>query len=39
VYSLKDPLVSDLLAVAKQLLINSLSETSDLLAGLRGRRS
>jgi ArsR family transcriptional regulator len=38
VYSLKDPLVSDLLAVAKQLLINSLSETTDLLAGLRGRR-
>jgi ArsR family transcriptional regulator len=39
IYDLKDPLVSDLLQVAKQLLINSLSETKDLLAGLRGRRS
>lgn len=39
IYALKDPLVSDLLAVSKQLLINSLSETRDLLAGLRrGKR-
>jgi ArsR family transcriptional regulator len=38
IYDLKDPVVSDLLQVAKQLLINSLSETRDLLAGLRGRR-
>jgi ArsR family transcriptional regulator len=39
IYALKDPLVSDLLQVARQLLINSLSETRDLLSGLRGRRS
>jgi ArsR family transcriptional regulator len=39
IYSLKDPLVSDLLRVAKQLLVNSLSETRDLLADLRGRRA
>ena len=35
IYAVKDPLVSDLLAVAKRLLINSLSETQDLLADLR----
>jgi ArsR family transcriptional regulator len=33
-YSLKDPLVADLLAVAKRLLINSLTETRALLADL-----
>lgn len=38
IYALRDPVVSDLLQVAKQLLINSLSETKDLLADLRGRR-
>lgn len=35
VYSLRDPEVADLLAVAKRLLIRSLSETEELLAGLR----
>jgi ArsR family transcriptional regulator len=33
-YSLKDPLIADLLAVARQLLISSLTETRDLLADL-----
>lgn len=35
VYALKDPLVAELLAVAKQLLLASLSETRNLLADLR----
>jgi ArsR family transcriptional regulator len=35
-YAVKDKLVVQLLRVAKRLLINSLSETSDLLADLRG---
>jgi ArsR family transcriptional regulator len=35
VYSLRDPLVADLLAVAKRLLINALADTEDLLADLR----
>jgi ArsR family transcriptional regulator len=35
-YTVKDKLVAELLRVAKRLLINSLSETSDLLADLRG---
>jgi DNA-binding transcriptional ArsR family regulator len=34
VYSLRDPLVAELLAVAKRLLLASLSETRDLLDGL-----
>jgi ArsR family transcriptional regulator len=34
VYGLKDPLVADLLAVAKRLLLASLTETRDLLANL-----
>ena len=34
-YSIKDPLLVELLAVAKALLITSLSETRDLLAGLQ----
>jgi DNA-binding transcriptional ArsR family regulator len=38
-YSVKDPLVTDLLGVAKQLLISSLAETRDLLADLHGERS
>jgi ArsR family transcriptional regulator len=33
-YSLKDPLITDLLAIARQLLISSLTETRDLLADL-----
>ena len=37
-YSVKDELVAELLRVAKRLLINSLAETSDLLADLRGAR-
>jgi DNA-binding transcriptional ArsR family regulator len=35
IYTLKDPLVADLLLVAKRLLLSSLSETSVLLADLR----
>lgn len=34
-YSIKDPLLIDLLAVARQLLISNLEETRDLLAGLK----
>ncbi|QGG94229.1 ArsR/SmtB family transcription factor [Actinomarinicola tropica] len=34
VYALKDPLVGDLLAVAKRFLLASLTETRDLLADL-----
>jgi hypothetical protein len=34
VYALRDPLVADLLAVAKQLLLASLIQTRDLLADL-----
>lgn len=33
-YSLKDPLLVDLLAVARRLLISNLEETRDLLRGL-----
>jgi DNA-binding transcriptional ArsR family regulator len=33
-YALRDPLVADLLAVAKQLLLKTLTETHDLLAEL-----
>lgn len=35
IYRLTDPLLADLLAVAKQLLISSLVHTEDLLADLR----
>lgn len=35
IYSLADPLLADLLAVAKRLLISSLVQTEDLLADLR----
>jgi ArsR family transcriptional regulator len=35
VYALADPLLAELLAVAKRLLIASLSQTQDLLADLR----
>jgi DNA-binding transcriptional ArsR family regulator len=34
-YAIKDPAVVELLAVAKRLLINSLTETRDLLADLQ----
>lgn len=34
VYALKDPLVNELLAVAKQFLLNSLAETQTLINGL-----
>lgn len=34
-YSLRDPLVADLLAVARSLLLSTLSETRDLIADLR----
>ena len=36
IYAVKDKLVVELLRVARRLLINSLSETTDLLADLRG---
>lgn len=36
-YSLKEPLITDLLRVAKQLLISSLTETRDLLADLHAQ--
>lgn len=34
-YSLRDPAISDLLAAAKRVLINALSESQDLLADLK----
>ena len=34
IYAIRDPLVTELLAVAKQFLLNSLAETRDLLADL-----
>ena len=36
IYAVRDRLVVELLQVAKRLLINSLAETTDLLADLRG---
>ncbi len=36
IYAIKDKTVAELLRVAKRFLINSLSETSDLLDDLRG---
>jgi len=38
IYSIRDPLTTELLSVAKQLLINALAETSDLLSNLRDAR-
>ncbi len=38
IYAIRDPLTAELLRVAKQLLINSLAETTDLLADLRSAR-
>lgn len=35
IYALRDPLVAELLLVAKRLLVASLSQTGDLLADLR----
>ncbi len=35
IYALRDPLVADLLLVAKRFLLSSLTETNDLLADLR----
>jgi ArsR family transcriptional regulator len=35
-YAVRHPLVADLLSVAKQLLLATLTETRDLLAGLTG---
>jgi DNA-binding transcriptional ArsR family regulator len=35
IYTLKDPVVAELLLVAKHFLLNSLTKTSDLLADLR----
>jgi ArsR family transcriptional regulator len=37
VYAIRDPALVELLAAAKRLLISSLAETEDLLAGLRSR--
>ena len=34
IYAIRDPLVTELLAVAKRFLLNSLAETRDLLADL-----
>jgi DNA-binding transcriptional ArsR family regulator len=39
IYALADPLLAELLAVAKQLLITSLSQRQDLLADLRSAAS
>jgi len=38
IYAIKDGLVVELLQVAKKLLVNSLSESTDLLSDLRARR-
>ena len=38
-YDLRDPLVAELLAVAKQLLMATLQQTRDLLAGLTGPKA
>src|SRR5437763_7469654 len=38
IYAIKDPVTVELLRVAKQLLINSLSETTGLLSDLRAAR-
>jgi DNA-binding transcriptional ArsR family regulator len=35
IYALRDPLIAELLLVAKRFLLSSLTETSDLLADLR----
>jgi ArsR family transcriptional regulator len=37
-YAVRDPVVVELLRVARQLLINSLAETTDLLSDLRAAR-
>ncbi len=38
-YTIRDPALSELLAVAKRMLINSLTESTELLAGLRAAAS
>ncbi|MGD9797138.1 MAG: ArsR/SmtB family transcription factor [Acidimicrobiia bacterium] len=38
IYAIRDPLTVELLRVARQLLINALSETTDLLSDLRAAR-
>lgn len=38
IYALRDESIAELLRVARELLIRSLSESRDLLAGLRGAR-
>ena len=39
IYAIRDPQLADLLAVAKDMLITSLSRTQDLLEGLRAEAS
>lgn len=39
IYAIRDPQLADLLAVAKGMLITSLSRTQDLLEGLRAEAS
>ena len=34
IYAIKDPLVAELLLVAKRFLLSSLAETRDLISGL-----
>jgi DNA-binding transcriptional ArsR family regulator len=38
IYAIRDPMTAELLRVARQLLINSLAETTDLLSDLRAAR-
>ena len=38
IYSIKDPALTDLLGIARRLLVNSLTETRDLLADLDATR-
>jgi ArsR family transcriptional regulator len=38
-YALRDPLVAELLSVAKQLLMSTLEQTRDLLAGLTAAKA
>lgn len=38
IYSIKDPVLPELLGAARRLLVNSLTETRDLLAGLDDAR-
>ena len=38
IYAIKDPVLTELLAVARRLLVNSLTETRDLLSDLEATR-